>query len=123
MINKDFKIWGRTLSLEVIYDVYDDEEILSGQVEALNLFLEKAEELLSDSSAIEKYCVENSNGEISTPVDNIYKYVMPSALYILRETDHRTVALLCDFKFDEEHGCSLVFENEQFVRVCSQDDI
>ena len=34
-------------------------------------------------------------------------------IYIPKEEKQRVCALLCDFKFDIEHGLALVFENEK----------
>ncbi len=120
---KDLKVWGRNFSLEVLFDVFTGEEVLPEQQKSLESFIGKADEILSDSSEIEKYCANNSNGEVTLPVDNIFKYVVPVQLFIKRETSVRKVALLCNYKFDEEAGCAIVFENEKLMCICTQEEV
>lgn len=120
---KSIKVWGREFSLKVIYEALKGEEVLEEQNRALDAFIAKTENLLSDTKAIEKYCVEKSNGKIEGPVDNIFKYVIPTRIYVMRDKKLRKVALLCNYKFDEESGCALVFENEKLVDICTQEEI
>lgn len=120
---KSINVWGREFSLKVIFEALKGEEILEAQYKALDSFIEKSEVLLSDTKEIEKYCVEKSNGELVDPVDNIFKYVIPTRIYVMRETTIRKVVLLCNYKFDEESGCALVFENENLTKICTQEEI
>ena len=120
---KELKVWGRDFSLEVLFDVFEGEDVLVEQQQALDAFLDKADVLLSDTSAIEKYCIDNSNGEIKDTVDNIFKYVIPTQIYVKRKTDTRQVVLLCNYRFDDESGCALVFENEKLLTICTQEDV
>ena len=122
-MNKQFEIWGRSFNLEIIYDVYGGGRISSVQEDALREFVCKAQDLLLDPSSLTEYLMETSNGEIPNPIDNIFKYVMPKALFVKRSNDKRVIALLCNYKFDPEHGLAIVFENEAFVRVTSQADV
>ena len=63
---KDLKVWGRNFSLEVLFDVFTGEEVLPEQQKSLESFIGKADEILSDSSEIEKYCANNSNGDFAS---------------------------------------------------------
>ena len=54
-------------------------------------------------------------------VDNIFKYVMPKNIYVPRNLKKRVVAIMCNYKFDTEHGIAVVFENEQFKEIGAQD--
>lgn len=120
---KSVNIWGRDFSLKVIFEALKGEEVLEAQYKALDSFIEKSEVLLSDTKEIEKYCIEKSNGELVDPVDNIFKYVIPTRIYVMRETNTRKIALLCNYKFDEESGCALVFMNEKLTKICTQEEI
>ena len=122
-MHKNINVWGREFKLEVIFDSFKDEEVLTEQLKALVAFLDKAPELLSDVSAVEKYCVDNSNGKVSAPIDNIFKYVIPTQIFVVRSKAKREVVLLCNYKFDDEAGCAIVFENEALKRICTQEDI
>ena len=72
---------------------------------------------------VEKYILNNGlkdNGLYE--VDNIFKYVIPKDIYILQD-EKRKVAILCNYKFDMEHGLAIVFENEKFKTIVAQDII
>ena len=123
LMTKEMNIWGRDFELEVVFDVYKGEEILGIQKDALDKFIESAEDVLSDCSAIEKYCLEKNGEEIGDSVSNIFKYVIPTALFVKRDEKRRIIDLLCNYRFDEEHGIAIVYENEELTAIVSQDDI
>lgn len=118
---KKLLIWNREFDLRVVFDSYD-EEVLPIQKQALEAFL-KAENTIQESKQqLEKYILNDEYAEIEgNSIDNIFKYVIPTDIYIPRTPETRTVALLCDYRFDEEHGIAIVFENEQFKEIGEQD--
>ncbi len=118
---KKLLIWNREFDLRVVFDSYD-EEVLPIQERALEAFL-KAENTIQESKKqLEKYILNDEYAEIEgNSIDNIFKYVIPTDIYIPRTPETRTVALLCDYRFDEEHGIAIVFENEQFKEIGEQD--
>ena len=115
-------IWGREFDLRVVFDCFDDEEVLPIQERALEAFL-KAEIAIEDSKKqVENYIFNDEYAEIETDsIDNIFKYVIPTDIYLPRTPEIRTAALLCDYRFDEEHGVAIVFENEKFKEIGTQD--
>ena len=118
---KKLLIWNREFDLRVVFDSYD-EEVLPIQEQALEAFL-KAENTIQESKKqLEKYILNDEYAEIEgNSIDNIFKYVIPTDLYIPRTLETRTVALLCDYRFDEEDGLAIIFENEQFKEIGEQD--
>ena len=114
------EIWGRVFELEVIYDCCDGEEVLPEQKAALNKFLLQDELINTVKDDVKAYCVSHCNGKIDT-VDNIFKYVIPTSLYILRDINKRCVAVFCNFLFDPEHGMAIAFENEVLKEIGMQD--
>ena len=122
LMNKTMTIWERQYDLPVVFDCFDNEEVLPIQKQALEAFL-KAENTIQESKQqLEKYILNDEYAEIEgNSIDNIFKYVIPTDLYIPRTLETRTVALLCDYRFDEEHGIAIVFENEQFKEIGEQD--
>ena len=122
LMNKTITIWERQFDLRVIFDCFDNEEVLPIQEQALNEFL-KAESTIQESkNQLEKYILNDEYAKIEgDSIDNIFKYVIPTDIYISRTPETRTVALLCDYRFDEEHGLAIVFENEQFKEIGEQD--
>ena len=115
-------VWGREVELKIVFDVYEGEEILENQNKALDMFLAQRG-LLNDYSKIKEY-IENVDGdELQEEITNIYKYVIPNSIFVKRNENNRTVALLCDYRFDEEGGIAVLYENEPLVKIGTQDII
>ena len=113
-------IWGREFNLNICYDCYPGETILQGQKEAAEKFLSAIDAVEESKDEIEKYVLMSK--EINMPnVDNIFKYVMPKNIYVPRNLSKRVAAIMCNYKFDIEHGIAVVFENEHFKEIGAQD--
>ena len=118
---KKLLIWNREFDLRVVFDSYD-EEVLPIQEQALEAFLKSENTIQESKQQLEKYILNDEYAEIEgNSIDNIFKYVIPTDIYIPRTSETRTVALLCDYRFDEEHGLAIVFENEHFKEIGEQD--
>ena len=124
-MNKTTKInvWGRSFELKIFFDVYENENILDNQKEALYSFVNNADHILGAYRELEVYCLEKDGDLIGNSISNIFKYVMPTSLFIIRDEKIHKVALLCNYRFDEEHGIALFFENEKLIKIGTQDDI
>ena len=117
-------IWGRELELGIKYDCYSGEKVLESQTEALNKFLNLNREVDFSLEEVKKYCTKMNRDEIGTDtIENIFKYVVPKYLYVSREKEKHVVAIMCNYKFDMENGIAVVFENEQFNKMGTQDII
>lgn len=121
-MSKKMNIWGREFDIQIRYEAYDGEEVLPSQIDALNSFVDGCDELLSEPDSVIKYCLTNNTKEIKEPIKNIFKYVMPVALLILRSSENNVV-LLCNYKFDYENGLALVFNKNELIKICSQSEI
>ena len=115
------EIWGREFNLEVFYKNYKGREITDNQIASYEKFIAADDAIEKSKKKLIAYIEENY--EEAGKIENIFKYVIPKMVYIPREEKQRKSALLCDFRFDMEHGLALVFENEKFKEVVSQDDI
>ena len=115
------EIWGREFNLEVFYKNYKGKEITDNQIASYEKFITADDAIEKSKKKLIAYIEENY--EEVGKIENIFKYVIPKMVYIPRGEKQRKCALLCDFKFDMEHGLALVFENEKFKEVVSQDDI
>ena len=122
-MTKKLIVWGREFYLEVIYDVYEGEQLLDIQKEAIVAFEAASDDILKSYKQLEEYCIKRDGDLIEVPIKNIFKYVMPQALYVKRNEKKRVVSLLCNYRFDEEHGIALTFENEKLKGIGTQDDI
>lgn len=114
------EIWGREFNLEVFYKNYKGKEITDNQIASFEKFIVADDAIEKSKENLIAYIEENYE---AGKIENIFKFVIPKMIYIPREEKQRKCALLCDFKFDMEHGLALVFENEKFKDVVSQDDV
>ncbi len=118
------RIWGRNFELEVRYDCYTGEEILESQKKALSAFLGSEDAVDASLEEVKKYCLEQNGNDIGESViENIFKYVMPKYIYVLRNTEKPAVAVMCNYKFDPEHGIAIVFEDGKIHQIGKQDMI
>ena len=145
MNNVKMNIWGRVFELDIVFDALRDGTILDNQKKTLELFFKtNSSKIVNDNleinsiteikgenvietpidktkSLIEDYCLENANEDIDIPITNIFKYVIPKYLYISRTKDEtRRISLMCNFKFDMEHGLAIIFKNEEFEKIGEQ---
>ena len=122
MNNIKIKIWERVFNLTVNYDCFDDEELLENQTTAVELFDNANIDASLDKT--KKYCSKMSNGNVENEeITNIFKFVMPTSIFVPRNKNKRIVAIMCDFKFDIEHGIAVIFENEEFKKIVAQDEL
>jgi len=115
-------IWNREFELDVFYDCFPNEEILPIQKEAVELLIHAKSAVDAAKFNVENYCLMNYGDEIDgSKIDNIFKYVIPTTIYGVRNENKRVAALLCNFRFDIEHGLAIVFENEKCIDIGPQD--
>ena len=110
------EIWGRMFELDVVYHNFPGEEVTANQVQTRDLIqsVDFSESLITLNKYILTYYKDNLGADY---VDNIFKYVIPKSVLVMRNNDIRGFALLCMFKFDIEHGIAVVFENEQLKNI------
>lgn len=115
-------IWGREMTLPVVFDCYEGEKVLPHQRAALHWFLEDPAPLNAALPAVEKYCRAVDREEFGDrPVENIFCNVMPQQIFVKRTgDDSRVVGLLCAYRFDTENGLAVVFRNEVLEQVGTQ---
>ena len=114
-------IWGREFQLPACLERYDTEEVLPSQEAALKVFLDSAKEIEAAKKMVEKHIIcENKAIFPNGVVDNVFKYVMPKSIFVPHDKKHAYVILLCNYKFDVEHGLAVIFDNGKAKKVCSQ---
>lgn len=126
MSKMNLEIWGRDLSIDIVYDAYRGEEVLPAQVESFDKFIAVSSELfLVAEEEAKNYCLRMNKENIAeSSITNIFKYVKPKAIYIKRETQNdRVVAILCAYKFNPDDGMAIVFRNETFAAIGTENII
>jgi len=124
MSKEKMVIWGRNFEMEIKYDCYSGEEVLDIQRDAITAFLNCHDIIETSLDQVKQYCLENNKAEFgSESIENIFKYVVPKYLYVVRSKEKHIVAIMCNYKFDTENGIAVVFENEKFSKIGMQDII
>ena len=126
MSKTTLNIWGRDLDVDIVYDVYQGEEILKAQRDAYENFLAASAKLFAIAeNEAKKYCIRINPDDIAEEtITNIFRYVKPKAIFIKRYTgSERVVALLCAYKFNPDDGIAIVFKNETFAQIGTENII
>lgn len=124
MSKETFLLWGREFDLPVHMDQYSGESILPGQTNALNRLMHASRsELNAAKKAVKDYLLTKNPNVFSgnDSIDNIFRYVYPKTIFVPHDEKHNIAAILCDYKFDPEHGLAIVFNDGKFKKVGSQD--
>ena len=113
-------IWGRFFELYVSYQNYPGEDVTKNQertTAAIPLV-----DFDGALDAVKEYIYKNNSDDINeNQIENIFRYVMPKSILVTREKDLRVLALMCNYRFDIEHGMAVVFENERYKAVGPED--
>ncbi len=125
MINKiDIGIWGRIFSLEVDYAHHKDESITEDQEQAIENFLANPQWIDRAKKHVEDFCRhEVFEDDENQKKDNIFSYVKPQYLLVKRNEDKPRVAIMCNYRYDPEHGLAVMFDWAGNVTVGIQDII
>ena len=114
-------IWGREFELPVIVKQFKGKDVTEIQEDAVDQLERNMVIFDSAESEVEKYILKNGLKENGiSEVDNIFKYVMPKSISVPK-AKKRVVALMCNYKFDMEHGIAVIFEDEKFKKFGPQD--
>lgn len=118
-------IWSREFELDIKYDCFEDEEELLPEQENAVIELLKYRYVIDHSlENLKEYCLEKNSDKYSNGnIDNIFKYVIPAYLYVMRTDKDRSVAVVCHYKYDLEHGIAVVFKNEKLSKIGTMDII
>ena len=117
---KKLNIWEREVEIEVVFDCFKNESITDIQKQAYADFLDNQNMILT--IAKEKI-INYVNHDIDifpghTIPSNVFKFVMPKAIYIKRDIDlHKLIGLLFNYRYREEDGICTVFKDNKFLEI------
>ena len=117
-------IWERKFELPLMYERYAGEEVLESQKEAFAMLEDNAKEVEGSLEQVKK-CVKKTGAAqlAGDEIVNIFKYVMPKSIFVPHCKKRRTIAIMCNYKFDMEHGIAVVFKNGKYKEVGTQDAV
>lgn len=124
MIDKlSVSIWGRDFELPVNYNCYEGETVTEEQIQLLNKFIEHSEWIRKSKDIVENYCKQQVfDDEENQKKDNVFSYIKPMSVFVKHVKKPR-IALICKYRYDEEHGLAIVFDKKGNVTVGSEDFI
>ena len=114
------KIWGREFELNVVYECYPGEEVLDSQRAEFEL-IRTTDVVDAALESVKEYVTKTAGLQVDTPIESIFKYVMPKSIFVPHNKESSSIALMCNYKFDMEHGIAVVFENGNCKEVGTQD--
>ncbi len=113
-------IWGREFELPVHYQLFSDDPIMEYQKKALEDV--HYVDYFDAQDAVRDYIMKNYADEVKDqPMDNMFRYVMPKSIYIPKFPDTGRFDIMCDFKFDMEHGIAIEYEHRALRMIGAQD--
>ncbi|AKT49268.1 hypothetical protein ADJ70_10505 [Olsenella sp. oral taxon 807] len=118
--------WGKEITVEVRFDLLDDERVTSKQAYALGVIFVLWDAVNGALDALKSYCLENDGNMLTSEcgtarIDDIFDVVEPYSLFVVRDDSKRSVALMCHYRLDPEHGLALLFENERLTKIGPED--
>ncbi len=124
MIEKlSISIWGRDFELPVNYNCYEGENVTEEQIQLLNKFIEHPEWIQTSKYIVENYCRQQVlDDEENQKKDNIFSYIKPVSVFV-KHVKMPKIALICKYRYDEEHGLAIMFDQEGNITVGSEDII
>lgn len=124
MSKEKMTIWGREFELDVCMECYPGETVLDSQENALTELLKATDSIETAKKQVEEYVIANNKRSFPDgKMDNIFRYVMPVSIFVPHNKKRSLAAILCNYRFDMEHGQAIVFENGVFQSVGPQDSI
>lgn len=119
----NISIWNREFDITVSYSCYPGEQVTDIQKQAVESFIKENEVVNNALDELKKYVEKTNDADIKAEqIDNIFKYVMPKNLFVPR-TNVKTIAILCNYKFDMENGIAIVFEEGRLKNIGTEDTI
>ena len=114
------RIWERDFELAVSFQNYPGETITDNQNKIL------AEVPSIDYSPakdeVKNYITKHYSSKLGNDnLNNVFRFIMPKSILIPRTDDENVFAVMCNFKFDMEHGIALIYENEVLKEIGPQD--
>ena len=120
----DVFIWGREFLLPIVYDCLSDGVINEGQTKAVDRLIKHPEWIEMSKICVENYCRDSvMEDDKNLKKDNIFSYIKPQRLFVKRSKKNPNIAIMCNYRYDPEHGLAIVFSHDGQVTVGIQDII
>ena len=101
-------------------NTYPGETVLESQKQAFAQLC-AAGVINSALESVKAYVAADAVSQVTLPIENIFMYVMPKRIFVPHTPKGARIAILCNYKFDMEHGIAVVFEEGQLKEIGPQD--
>lgn len=106
------ELWGHAVELDIAFDVYEGESVTPSQASALGQIVANWDKVNGSLGMMD----EEARSIVSSRLT-------PHYLFIPRDSQVNTVAIVCDDSNDPEHGLAVMFSNCVFSGLVEEDDI
>lgn len=115
-------IWDRIFDVDIIFQNFSGDNVSDTQK---NIAYSITSIDFTDSlEALKRYIIKHNSPEMDeSTIQNIFRYVIPKGVFIPFDNENRVFAIMCNYKFDMEHGLAIVYEDGHFKDVGPQDII
>jgi hypothetical protein len=73
---------------------------------------------------LKKYANDKADDIGAKKKDNVFDTITPGMLLVHCDDDNNIeFAILCSLTYDIEHGVAIIFNNQKFIKVGSQDEV
>ena len=115
-------IWGREFELPVKYPSTDNVQLIDQLDDSLDELLRNKKLIKKAKAAVEDYCKEKVlEDDENQKKDNIFSYILPQYIFVKEGTKGVKIALVCRYRYDEEHGLMIVFDSDGNYIIGGQD--
>lgn len=116
-------IWERDFELPINYNCYEGEIVTDEQLLLLKEFFSHPEWINKSKNIVVKYCEQQVlDDDENQKKDNIFSYIKPMSVFV-KNVKRPRVALICKYRYDEEHGLAIVFDKMGNINVGPEDII
>lgn len=120
------KVFGREYTLPVSYNTYDN---IDNNTKEETLKKIKQIDYKDAANELRKYIKREYSDDLNQmedkSLDNVFRFIKPGQFYIPGSLFKNIgdVGLMCNFRFDPEHGLVIVFDNGKISAIGPQDII
>lgn len=121
MSKQILNIWNRDFEIDITYEIFSDKPVTEKQ-KAIASGLATVDFSGSLDEVIKYIKKYNSRDLGENQIDNIFRYVLPKRIYIT-QSEKEEFAIMCNYKFDIEHGIAVVYRGGKYKEAGPQDII
>ena len=124
--NQELNFGGRKFKVRISYDNYEGEKITKNQRNTKDSI--KNIDFKGSFKSLRKFIHDNNERDLNefdrsdSKIKNPFRYVKPTSVLVPKDQKNSsTFHILCNYRFDPEHGIAITYENGKPKKVVHQD--